>query len=122
MELVKTVKMGGSLLISGAERAVVEAALAAQVKKGAKVVSPVHLLGSKWMATCEDLDDPVRRCEVIRIGTQSMVKGPTREGVESKLAELIAAGAKVVSSPRENGGTWVAVCQPAAEGDAYDRW
>jgi hypothetical protein len=122
MELVKTVKMGGSLLISGAERAVVEAALAAQVKRGAKVVSPVHQLGAKWMASCEDLDDPVRRCEVLRIGGQLMIKGPGRDAVQAKLDELLANGAKLVSAPRGSDGSWVAVCQPAGESDVYDRW
>jgi hypothetical protein len=122
MELVKTVKMGGSLLISGVERAVVEAAVAAQVKKGAKVVSPVQQLGGRWMASCEDLDDPVRRCEVIRISGQLMVKGPGRDAVQGKLDELLAGGGKLVSAPRDSGGVWVAVYQPADESDVYDRW
>jgi hypothetical protein len=114
--------MGGGLLISGAERAVVEAALAAQVKRGAKVVSPVHQLGAKWMASCEDLDDPVRRCEVLRIGGQLMIKGPGRDAVQAKLDDLLANGAKLVSAPRGSDGSWVAVCRPAGESDAYDRW
>jgi hypothetical protein len=122
MDLVKTVKMAGNLLISGADKAVVEAALAAHVKQGAKVVSPVHQLGARWMATCEDIGDPVRRCQLIRMGVQLMVKGPSREAVLGKLEELLASGGKVISNPRENSGVWVAAYQPAEEADVYDRW
>lgn len=122
MDLVKTVRMGGNLLISGADKAVVEAALAAQVEQGAKVVSPVHQLGVRWMATCEDLSDPVQRCELIRMGAQMMVKGPSRDAVRGKLEELLAKGGKVTSDPRENSGVWVAVYQPGGKADAYDRW
>jgi hypothetical protein len=122
VELVKTVRLGGNLLISGVERAVVEAALNAHVKKGAKVLSPVHQLGARWMATCEDLSDPVHRCELIRMGAQLMVKGPSRDAVQSKLEELLAKGGKVISDPRENSGVWVAVYQPGEKSGLYDRW
>jgi hypothetical protein len=122
MELVKTVKMGRNLLISGSDPKVVEAALQAMVKKGAKVVSPVHQLGARWMATCEDLDDPVRRCEVVKVGAQSMIKGPTRDAVQTKLAEFVERGARVIANPKENNGLWVAVFQQAEPDKAFDRW
>jgi predicted enzyme related to lactoylglutathione lyase len=120
VESVKTVKMGANLVITGSDKSAVEAAAKELVAKGAKVLSKVEPLGSKWVVTCEDPEDRSRECTVLKLGFQLMIKGPTEEVVKQKVEELVRSGAKVVSAPSEAAdGGWVAVCDDAEQ---MHRW
>ena len=120
MESVKTVKMGTNLVITGSDKSAVEAAAKALVAKGGKLLSKVEPLGSKWVVTCEDPDDRIGECKVVKLGLQLMVTGPTEQVVKQKVAELVRSGAKLVSAPSEaGGGGWVAVCDDA---DQLHKW
>jgi predicted enzyme related to lactoylglutathione lyase len=111
VEAVKTVKMGVNLVISGVDKAAVEAAAQAVAARGGKILSRAKPMGSKWVATCEDPDDRSREVQVVKLGLQVMIKGPTEQVVKEKVNELVGEGAKLVSAPSEaTGGGWVAVC------------
>ena len=113
-------KMGANLVITGSDKAAVEAAAKALVAKRGKLVSKVEPLGSKWVVTCEDPEDRSKECTVVKLGLQLMVKGPTEQMVKQKVAELVRSGAKQVSPPSEAGdGGWVAVCDDA---DQVHKW
>ena len=111
MEPVKTVRMGANLVISGVDKAAVEAAAQAVAAKGGKILSAVRSMGTEWVVTCEDPEDRSKECKVVKLGLQVMIKGPTEQVVRIKAQELIRHGAKLISAPSEaNGGGWVAVC------------
>lgn len=114
MEPVKTTKMGNNIVISGSDKAAVEAAAKAMAAKGVKLLSKVEPMGTKWAVTCEDPNDRSRECRVVKLGLQLMVKGPTEQVVKQKLEELLRGGATLVSAPSEaTGGGWIAVCDDA---------
>jgi hypothetical protein len=114
MDPVKTVKMGANIVISGSDKAAVEAAAKALAAKGVKLLSKVEPMGRNWVVTCEDPDDRSRECTVVKLGLQLMIKGPTKEVVSQKVQELVRSGAKLISTPSEaTGGGWVAVCDDA---------
>jgi hypothetical protein len=114
MDPVKTVKMGANIVISGSDKAAVEAAAKALAAKGAKLLSKVEPMGSNWVMTCEDPDDRSRECTVVKLGLQLMIKGPTEKVVNQKVQELVRSGVKLISAPSEaTGGGWVAVCDDA---------
>ena len=116
MEPVKSVKMGQNVVISGHDKAAVEAAAQALAAKGAKILSKAEPMGSKWVITCEDPRNRLRECEVVKMGLQLMVKGPTEDVVRQKVYELVREGAKLLSAPSEaTGGGWVAVCDDAGQ-------
>jgi predicted enzyme related to lactoylglutathione lyase len=120
VESVKTVKMGANFVITGSNKAAVEAAAKALVAKGGKLLSKVEPLGNKWVVTCEDPDDRSKECIVVKLGLQLMVKGPTEQVVKQKVADLVRSGAKLVSAPSAAGdGGWVAVCDDA---DQMHKW
>lgn len=111
MDDVKTTKIGDTLLITGSAKAAVEAAVAELIANGARILSKVDPLGSRWVATCEEPEDRGKECEVVKLGMHFMVKGPTQQVVTIKAQELIRAGARLISAPSEaTGGGWVAIC------------
>jgi hypothetical protein len=108
---VKITKIGETFMITGADKAAVEAAAAEMSAKGARIVSKVEPMGRKWVVTYQDPQDRRKECEVIKLGMQLMIKGPTQQVVTIKAQELIRAGARLISAPSEaTGGGWVAVC------------
>ena len=116
MEAVRTVKLGDNLVITGSDKGAVEAAANALAAKGAKILSKVEPLGSKWMVTCEDLSERSKECKVVKLGLQLVVKGPTEPIVKQKVQELVSRGAKLVSPPSEaTGGGWVAICDDVGQ-------
>ena len=120
MESVKTVKVGTSLVISGSDKAAVEAAAKAMAAKGVKLLSKVEPMGAKWAVTCEDPDDRSKECQVVKLGLRLMIKGPTEQVVKQKVQELVRDGAKLISPPSEaTGGGWIAVCDDVGQ---VHRW
>jgi hypothetical protein len=111
MQEVKITKLGDALMISGRDKAAVEQAAVELSEKGARILSKAEPRGDRWVITCEDLQHQRKECEVIKLGMQLMIKGPTRQVVTIKAQELVSAGAKLLSAPSEaTGGGWVAVC------------
>jgi predicted enzyme related to lactoylglutathione lyase len=111
VEQVKITKVGDAFMITGSDKAAVEAAAAELQKKGARLLSQAEPIGSKWVMTCEDPKDRRKECQVIKLGMQLMIKGPTQQVVSIKASELVRAGARLISPPSEaTGGGWVAVC------------
>jgi predicted enzyme related to lactoylglutathione lyase len=116
VEAVKTAKMGVNLVLSGTDKAAVEAAAQAVAARGGKILSKAQPMGSKWVVTCEDPDDRSRDCQVVKLGLQLMIKGPTEPVVREKVKELVRDGAKLVSAPSEaTGGGWVAICDDVGQ-------
>ena len=116
MEPVKTVRMGANLVITGMDKAAVEAAAQAVAAKGGKILSAVQSTGTKWVVTCEDPEARSKECKVVKLGLQVMIKGPTEQVVRIKAQELVRHGAKLISAPSEAaGGGWVAVCDEAEQ-------
>ena len=111
MNEVKVTTVGDTLMITGADKAEVELAAAELAAKGARILSQAEPMGSKWIITCKDPEDRQLECEVIKLGMQLMIKGPTEQVVTMKARELVQAGARLLSPPSEaTGGGWVAIC------------
>ena len=135
MAEVKHLDAGGDVMISGDTREEVEAALQELLARGARLITPVTLVGRSWVAACApraQLDDTTtldlakvaaaqkrqRRpeaalCRVEEMGLKRIITGPTREAVEARVDELLAEGAQLVSAAEESYGSWVAVCDTA---------
>src|SRR6476469_5969322 len=101
MDEVKITKVGDTLMITGADKGAVELAAADLAAKGARILSQTEPMASKWIITCKDPQDRQRECEVIKLGMQLMIKGPTEQVVTIKARELIRAGARLISAPSE---------------------
>ena len=101
---------GAQYIVSGPTLHSVQAALDKLGEEGSRVLSPITKIGNKWMATC-DQPDPGSACKVEAMGRTRIVTGPTREGVSSKLEELVEKGAHVVHDVEHAHGMWTAVCE-----------
>jgi class 3 adenylate cyclase len=101
---------GEHYIVSGPSRAAVQAALDRLAQSGSRVLSPISLVGKKWIATCEQ---PSRSadCRVEELGRTRIITGASAEAVGSKLEELIAGGARLVHDVENTSGVWTAVCE-----------
>jgi hypothetical protein len=72
--------------------------------------------------TCDDPDDRSAQVKVSRVGLQLFVKGPTAVAVQSRVAELVASGAKQVSAVTASGAEFVAVCDEGSVGNLRHQW
>ena len=116
METVKTNKVDGKIVVSGTDRLAVQNAGSALERRGIVRLSKVENIGQLWVITFKDPEDRRDECQVLKVGLQLMIKGPTREIVEAKVEELVGVGAKLVSPPSEtNAGGWVAICDDVAQ-------
>jgi hypothetical protein len=107
---------GPHLIVSAYERAVVQKALDELAAKGARVVSPITRVGDKWMASCEHPDARANECKVEKFGLTSIVTGPTRQAVASKVEELVERGARLTGEIEQDGSVWTAVCDAGGAG------
>lgn len=107
---------GPHLIVSAYERAVVQKSLDELAAKGARVVSPITRVGEKWMASCEHPDVRAGECKVEKFGLTSIVTGPTRQAVASRVEELIERGARLTGEIEQDGGVWTAVCDAGGAG------
>jgi hypothetical protein len=101
---------GANLIISGTSRASVQKALDTLAENGARLISPITQVSSKWMATCEHPKVALSACKVQSLGHQRIITGPTSEAVAAKVNELARFGAVLVSAIRLQNGVWTAVC------------
>ena len=102
---------GKHLIVSGPSQLSVLNALEDLSKTGAKVISPIQKVGNKWMATCDHPPTAGSGCKVEELGFMRIVTGPSREGVEEKLQELLHSGARLVHDIEQAQGVWTAVCE-----------
>jgi class 3 adenylate cyclase len=107
---------GPHLIVSAYERAVVQKALDELAAKGARVVSPISRVGEKWMASCEHPDVRASECKIEKFGLTSVVTGPTRQAVATKVEELLERGARLTGEIEQDGGEWTAVCDSGGAG------
>jgi hypothetical protein len=107
---------GPHLIVSAYDRAVVQKALDELAAKGARVVSPISRVGEKWMASCEHPDVRASECKVEKFGLTSVVTGPTRQAVVTKVEELVERGARLTGEIEQDGGVWTAVCDSGGAG------
>ena len=107
---------GPHLIVSAYERAVVQKALDELAAKGARVVSPITRVGDKWMASCGHPGVRASECRVEKLGLTSIVTGPTRQAVATKVEELVERGARLSGEIEQDGGVWTAVCDSGGAG------
>src|SRR5688500_13326104 len=100
-------------MLSGTFRAEIEACLSEYTSRGAKVVTPVQKIGSRWAAACtlppkrtdadtttslslselaQDVSTPARKepehddgCTVQELGFKRVISGPSRHAVQSRI-------------------------------------
>jgi hypothetical protein len=107
---------GANLMISGATRASVEAALRRLEAAGSSVTSPPTQVGDKWFAGCTHPGPVQEECKVERVGLKRMVTGPTRQSVAERVQELVAFGDRLEGEIEEIDGVWTAICDSGATG------
>ena len=100
---------GLHLVVSGYSEASVHEALQKLAAAGRRVTSPISRIGDKWFAS---VDNPeASGAKVDSFGLKRIVSGPTRESVESKVAELQEYGAVLLHEIECVDGVWTAVCE-----------
>ena len=102
---------GEHLIVSGPTQLSVLVLLEELAQTGAKVISPIQKVGTKWLTTCEKPAPKGSGCKVEEMGFMRIVTGPTREAVAQQVAELVESGARPVHDLQEAGGVWTAVCE-----------
>lgn len=100
---------GSNLMISGASRASVAAALERLLKEGATLVTPATLVGNRWIASCTRAGVS-SEVKVEAFGLTRVITGQDREAVDDKAREFVAFGGKMVQPPELVDGVWTAVC------------
>jgi hypothetical protein len=68
------------------------------------------------MASCEHPDVRASECKVEKFGLTSVVTGPTRQAVATKVEELVERGARMTGEIEQDGGVWTAVCDSGGAG------
>ena len=98
---------GPNLIVSGYSKAGVTEVLKTL---GSRLISPLARVGNKWVAACEHPDLAVSACKVEKMGSTSIVTGPSREAVLAKVDELVQFGSVLVGDVECADGVWTAVC------------
>jgi hypothetical protein len=124
MDAVKVSRMGTHTMVTGSDKAAVEAAMADLIRAGAKPASKVEPLGRNWIVT---LETPLTAsdssgCKVVRMGLQLMVTGPSKAKVQERVQALMQEGAVCESGPELRDGVWVAVCDEGGVDRTIHRW
>lgn len=109
---VKVVRTETHSIITGSDRARVEATIAELVRHGARLIDSIKPLGNNWIATCADPLEPATEPVVVhaeRIGLRTFLRATTRAALDAKLANLLTFGAVVTVPPTLDDGEWIAV-------------
>ena len=109
-EPAKVLDAGANLMISGASRASVQAAVDQLLKEGATLVTAATLVSNRWIAACTR-PGAAGEVSVEVFGLTRVVTGRSREAVSDKAAELVAFGGSVVRPAELVDGVWTAVCE-----------
>ena len=108
-EPAKVMDAGQSLMLSGTSRASVEAALDELIAQGAKVISPISMVGNKWVASCTHADGAAG-VKVEDFGLTRIISSTNRQAVADKVEEILAFGGKLRGEIEKIDGVWTAVC------------
>ena len=100
---------GQHLMVSGSSRTSVKKAVDELVAKGARLASPITVIGSKWVATCTHVDG-ADEVKVEEFGLTRIVSGRSHRAVVDKVAEITAVGGKLRGEIEQIDGVWTAVC------------
>ena len=110
VEPAKVIDAGQNLMISGSSRRSVKEALEKLVVKGATVISPITVVGNKWLAACTHPEAPGGGIKVEEFGLTRIVSGRDHRAVADKVADIVAMGGKLRGDIEQIDGVWTAVC------------
>ena len=109
----KVLDAGPNLMISGASRASVAEAVERLRREGSAVISPITMVGEKWVAACTH-PKASSAIKIEEFGLTRVVSSANRQAVEDKVAEYVAFGGRLVSPLEQVDGVWTAVCDTAS--------
>jgi len=113
---------GAYLIVSGEDKASVQAALFELSKAGAEATSELTQVGKKWIGRCENLKFGLREIKVEQFGLSYVISGPSREAVETKLQEFQLKGASVLVELQKVGDEWIVTCDTGGGHDDVYKW
>jgi len=108
-EPAKVIDAGQHLMISGTSRASAQAALDELLAQGAKLVSPVSVMGNKWIASCT-YPDAAAGLKIEEFGLTRIISSGSRQAVADKVEEIVSFGGKLRGEIEHIDGRWTAVC------------
>ncbi len=108
-EPAKVIDAGQNLMISGSSRGSVKEALDRLTAEGATVISPISVVGSKWIAACTYPDAP-SGIKVEEFGLTRIISGKNHLAVADKVEEIVSLGGKLRGEIEQIDGVWTAVC------------
>ena len=109
VEPAKIIDAGQNLMISGSSRRSVKEALEKLLAQGATVISPISVVGAKWIAACTHPEAP-SGIKVEEFGLTRIISGRNHLAVADKVAEIVALGGKLRGDIEQIDGVWTAVC------------
>jgi len=109
-EPAKVTDAGQNLMVSGSSRGSVKEALDRLLAQGATVISPITVVGSKWIAACTHPGAPSSAVKVEEFGLTRIVSGYDHLAVADKVADIVALGGKLRGDIEQIDGVWTAVC------------
>jgi len=101
---------GAHFVVSARSRESLQEALDRLAEQGHKLIAPMTMAGSLWVASVDNPKLAVS-ATVEELGFTRVVTGPTREAVEAKVQELLQFGAVLVHDVEQVDGQWTAVCE-----------
>lgn len=105
----KVIDAGQNLMISGSSRGSVKEALDRLLAEGATVISPISVVGNKWIAACSYPDAP-SGIKVEEFGLTRIISGKNHLAVADKVEEIVSLGGKLRGEIEQIDGVWTAVC------------
>jgi len=108
-EPAKLIDAGQNMMISGSSRGSVKEALDRLLAQGATVISPISVVGSKWIAACTYPEAP-SGIKIEEFGLTRIVSGQNHLAVADKVAEIVSLGGKLRGDIEQIDGVWTAVC------------
>jgi class 3 adenylate cyclase len=108
-EPAKVIDAGQNLMISGSSRGSVQEALDRLTAEGAAVISPISVVGSKWIAACS-YPGAAGGIKVEEFGLTRIISGASHLAVADKVEEIVSLGGKLRGEIERIDGVWTAVC------------
>jgi class 3 adenylate cyclase len=108
-EPAKVIDAGQNIMISGSSRGSVKEALDRLIAQGATVMSPITVVGSKWIAACTYPEAP-SGIKVEEFGLTRIISGKNQLAVADKVEEIVSLGGKLRGAIEQIDGLWTAVC------------
>jgi class 3 adenylate cyclase len=108
-EPARIMDAGQHLVVSGNSRASVKEALDGLLAKGGTVISPIAVVGSKWVASCTH-PDAAGEVKVEEFGLTRIISGRSHRAVLDKLAGIVSLGGRQRGEIEQIDGVWTVVC------------